>query len=334
MRMNIKEEFIATPKAALKELRIPVIGAPMFLLSQPSLVIAQCCSGICGTFPSLNARPQSELKNWIHQIKTECNSFQEQHPFAKVGPFGVNLVALDSNQRLQQDLETCIEEKVPIIITSMKPPQDVVKAVHSYGGLHLHDVINRRHAEKAIEAGVDGLILVCNGAGGHAGTLNPFAFLSEIRQIYDGIIMLAGCISTGKDILASQVLGADYAYIGTRFIVTKEANASDKYKNMIIQSGANDIIYTPEFTGVNASFLKGSIEAIGINPYKVSGPSYKKPNKLWLLYKHWRMKKVKKWKDLWSAGQGVTSIKDILSVEQCVTQLYDEYNIAKKEIES
>lgn len=321
-------------KEILKELKIPVIGAPMFLLSQPDLVISQCCSGICGTFPSLNARPQSQLKEWIQQIKRECNDFKKKNPSKKVGPFGVNLVALDSNKRLQQDLETCVEEEVPVIITSMKPPQDVVKAVHSYGGLHFHDVINRRHAEKAIEAGVDGLILVCSGAGGHAGSLNPFAFLSEVREMYDGIIMLAGCLSTGKDILASQILGADYAYMGTRFIATKEANASYKYKKMVVEGRANDIVYTPDFTGVNASFLKASIEEVGVNPNKVSGPSYKKPSKWWLLYKHWRMKKVKKWKDLWSAGQGVTAIKKITSVDECVEQLYSEYELAKQTIEN
>ena len=178
----------------LNNLTLPVIGAPMFLVSQPNLVIAQCISGICGTFPSLNARPQHTLKTWIQLIKTECNHFQEENPTHKVGPFGVNLVALDSNKRLQEDLHTCVEEKVPIIITSMKPPTDVVKAVHDYGGLHFHDVINRRHAEKAIEAGVDGIILVCNGAGGHAGVLNPFAFIKEIRQFYKGIIMKPKCL--------------------------------------------------------------------------------------------------------------------------------------------
>ena len=263
---------MATTNSTLKDLKLPVICAPMFLLSQPDLVIAQCCAGVCGTFPSLNARPQSELKNWIQRIKKECKEFQEKNPDKTVAPFGVNLVALDSNKRLQQDLEVCIEEKVPIIITSMKPPQDVVEAVHSYGGLHFHDVINRRHAEKAIEAGVDGLILVCAGSGGHAGTLNPFAFISEIREIFDGIILLAGCISTGKDILASQVLGADYAYMGTRFIATEEASASDEYKKMVVDSKANDVIYTPEFTGVNATFLRGSIEKVGTNPNNVAGP--------------------------------------------------------------
>ena len=323
---------MATTNLTLKNLKLPVICAPMFLLSQPDLVIAQCCAGVCGTFPSLNARPQSELKNWIQRIKKECKEFQEKNPDKTVAPFGVNLVALDSNKRLQQDLKVCIEEKVPIIITSMKPPQDVVEAVHSYGGLHFHDVINRRHAEKAIEAGVDGLILVCAGAGGHAGTLNPFAFISEIREIFDGIILLAGCISTGKDILASQVLGADYAYMGTRFIATEEASASDEYKKMVVDSKANDVVYTPEFTGVNATFLKGSIENVGIDPEKVSGPSYKRPNKIWLFYKHWKMKKVKKWKDLWSAGQGVTSINKVQSVEKCVEQLYEEYHQAKNNI--
>jgi nitronate monooxygenase len=317
----------------LNHLKLPIIGAPMFLVSQPNLVIAQCCAGICGTFPAINARPQSELKKWIQLIKAECKNFQQLNPTKKVAPFGVNLVALESNKRLQQDLEICIEEKVPIIITSMKPPTDVVKAVHSYGGLHFHDVINRRHALKAIEAGVDGLILVCNGAGGHAGNLNPFAFLSEIRQIYDGIIILAGCISTGKDILASQILGADLVYMGTRFIATTQANAVDDYKNMIIKSNSNDIIYTPEFTGVSANFLKKSIEKMGINPNKVASHSQKKPNKLWLYYKHWKMKKIKKWKDLWSAGQGVSSIHTIETVETCIDTLYTQYKAAIEHVD-
>lgn len=320
-------------KPPLNNLRLPIIGAPMFLVSQPNLVIAQCCAGICGTFPSLNARPQDELKKWIQLIKTECQNFQHLNPTKKVAPFGVNLVALDSNKRLQQDLDTCIEEKVPIIITSMKPPTDVVKAVHAYGGLHFHDVINRRHALKAIEAGVDGLILVCNGAGGHAGNLNPFAFLSEIRQLYDGIIILAGCISTGKDILASQILGADLVYMGTRFIATTQANAVDDYKNMILKSNSNDIIYTPEFTGVSANFLKSSIKKIGINPNRISAHSHKKPNKLLLLYKHWKMKKIKKWKDLWSAGQGVSAIHNIVSVEDCIDNLYTEYQAAIENVD-
>lgn len=324
---------MATNKSPLNQMRLPIIGAPMFLVSQPNLVIAQCQAGIAGTFPSLNARPQSELKKWITLIKEECAQYKRENPSKIVGPFGVNLVALDSNKRLRQDLDTCVEEKVPIIITSMKPPADVVKEVQSYGGIHLHDVINKRHALKAIEAGVDGLILVCNGAGGHAGTLNPFAFINEIKQIYDGLIILAGCISTGRDILASQILGADLVYMGTRFIATNQANALDEYKNMIVKSSTNDIIYTPEFTGVSANFLRDSIKKIGFNPDKTSPHSNKKPNKLWLLYKHWKMKKIKKWKDLWSAGQGVSAIHKITSVEECIQTLMNEYEAALEEAE-
>ena len=306
-------------------LDLPIIGAPMYIISQPQLVSAQCCNGIAAAFPSLNARPQHVLKQWIQDIKQTCTAAKQKDPAQTISPFGVNLVALDSNKRLQQDLEVCINEKVPFIITSMKPPTDVNKAIHSYGGLHFHDVINRRHAEKAIEAGVDGLILVCAGAGGHAGTLNPFAFCAEIRPLFDGLIILAGCINTAKDIKAAQLLGADLVYMGTRFIPTIEAHASDTYKEMIIKANMDDIIYTSEFTGVNANFLKPSIKAVGINPASIAAPSNKKPNKLWLAWKHWRMKNKKQWKDIWSAGQGVTNIHNIENVKNVIATIKKEY---------
>ncbi|MBI60397.1 nitronate monooxygenase [bacterium] len=319
------------PKSLLNQLSLPVVGAPMFLVSSPKLVISQCCSGIIGTFPTLNARPQETLRSWIQEIKEGCLNYQEQHPQSTVAPFGINLVALDSNKRLEHDLNICLEEKVPIIITSMRAPSDISQAIHSYGGIHFHDVINRRHAEKAIEAGVDGLVLVTNGAGGHAGMLNPFAFVKEIRSFFDGIILLAGCLTSGKDILASQILGADLAYIGTRFIATKEANASEMYKNMLVSATAQDIIYTPEFTGVNINILKPSLKKYNINPDTVSPPRYKKPNPLVLAWKHWRLRDIKKWKDLWSAGQGVGNISSILSVADYVDQLEQEYDLARND---
>ena len=318
------------PKSLINQLTLPIIGAPMFLISTPELVISQCCAGIVGTFPTLNARPKENLKSWIQEIKQGCARFKESHPNALVAPFGVNLVALDSNKRLDHDLDICIEENVPIIITSMRSPKDVSQAIHSYGGLHFHDVINRRHAEKAIESGVDGLVLVTNGAGGHAGMLNPFAFVSEIRTFFKGTILLAGCITSGNDILASQILGADLAYIGTRFIATKEANATDEYKHMILSSTANDIVYTPEFTGVNINILKPSLKKYDINPDDVSPPTYKKPHPLVLAWKHWRLRDIKKWKDLWSAGQGVGTINSIVSVSDYIKQLCNEYEDARK----
>ena len=319
---------MAIPDIISQNMTVPVIGAPMFLISTPKLVIAQCKAGIVGCFPSLNARPQSQLKDWIQEIKQGLVKEKKAFPDKKVAPFGVNIVALTSSKRMQEDLQTCIEEEVPIIITSMQAPKEVADAVHGYGGLHFHDVITRRHAEKAAEAGVDGLVLVCAGAGGHAGTLNPFAFVNEVRSFFDGTILLAGALSTGSDILAAQVMGADLAYMGTRFIATEEANAEQAYKDMLIDSGTSDIIYTPQFTGVNASFLRQSISHIGVNPASVSPPLTKKPNKFLLWWKHRKMGRVKKWKELWSAGQGVASISSITNMEELVEQLSKEYQAA------
>ena len=325
--MNIMNKVHELFKASLT---LPIVGAPMFLVSQPELVVAQCLSGIAAAFPSLNARPQSVLKTWIHDIKHRCNSAANEYPNRTIGPYGVNLVALDSNKRLEQDLAVCIDEKVPFIITSMRPPKDVNKAVKAYGGLHFHDVINRRHAEKAIEAGVDGLVLVCSGAGGHAGVLNPFAFLAEIRPLFDGLILLAGCINHANDIIAAQILGADLVYMGTRFIATKEAHADLAYKQMLVDSNMDDVLYTSEFTGVNANFLRKSIVKAGLNPNNISGPISKKPNKLWLAWKHWRMKHKKQWKDIWSAGQGVANIHSIVSVDELVNSIAHDYHQNRK----
>ena len=308
------------PEEWKTRLRLPVIGAPMFIVSTPELVIAQCQAGIIGTFPSLNARPQSQLRDWIQQIKAGIKDEQNESV-----PFGVNLVAMASNQRLEADLAVCIEEKVPLIITSMKPPGHIAKAVHSYGGQHFHDVTTIHHAQKAIEAGVDGLILVSAGAGGHAGRLNPFAFVKEVRQFYQGSIILAGAITSGQDIRAAQCLGADMVYIGSRFISTKEANADQAYKDMLVSAGADDIIYTPHFTGVNASFMKASIQAAGLDPSNLTPPMLKKPQKWRLWLKHWQLRHLKKWKDIWSAGQGVGAINEIISVETYIQQLAQQY---------
>ena len=311
---------------------LPVIGAPMFIISTPQLVVAQCKAGIVGCFPSVNARPQAELKVWIQTIKAELAKAKAQDPSAKIAPFGVNIVALSSNKRMQQDIEVCIEEEVPLIITSMQPPTDLSKRVQAYGGLHFHDVTTLRHARKAIAAGVDGVVLVAAGAGGHAGTINPFPFVQEVRNEFDGTICLAGGISTGQDILASKILGADLAYMGTRFIASKEANAEEGYKQMIIESGTSDVVYTPQFTGVSATFLTKSVEAAGFTIKNLQGPGFKKPNKLWLWWKHFRMSRVKKWKELWSAGQGVATIDSVESVATIVSELKSEYSNCIKQI--
>ena len=245
---------------------IPVIGAPLFLVSGPDLVIAQCKAGIIGSFPALNARPQHVLEEWIIRIKTELAQYQEENPDAKVAPFAVNQICHGSNDRLMQDMETCVKHEVPIIITSLRPPAEVVEAAHSYGGLVYHDVISVRHAKKAAEQGVDGLILVCAGAGGHAGALSPFALLREVKKWFDGTVILSGSIGDGHAVASAIALGADFAYLGTRFIATEEANADPEYKRMLEASAAEDIVYSSLFTGVHGNYLKPSIKNAGLDP--------------------------------------------------------------------
>ena len=238
-----------------ENISIPVIGAPLFLVSGPDLVIAQCKAGVIGSFPALNARPQHVLDEWIVRIKTELAEYQEQNPDAKVAPFAVNQICHGSNDRLMQDMETCVKHEVPIIITSLRPPAEVVEAAHSYGGLVYHDVISVRHAKKAAEQGVDGLILVCAGAGGHAGALSPFALLREVKKWFDGTVILSGSIGDGHAVASAIALGADFAYLGTRFIATEEANADQEYKRMLEASAAEDIVYSSLFTGVHGLSL-------------------------------------------------------------------------------
>ncbi len=254
------------PNQLKDKLTMPVIGAPLFLVSGPDLVIAQCKAGIVGSFPALNARPQNVLDEWIVRIKTELAEYQEQNPDAKVAPFAVNQICHGSNDRLMQDMETCVKHEVPIIITSLRPPSEVVDAAHSYGGLVFHDVINVRHAQKAAEQGVDGLILVCAGAGGHAGALSPFALVREVKEWFDGTIILSGSIGDGHSVASAIALGADYAYLGTRFIATEEANADPGYKKMLEESAASDIVYSSLFTGVLGNYLKPSIKNAGLDP--------------------------------------------------------------------
>ncbi len=314
----------------LQNLELPVIGAPMFIVSGPELVIAQCKEGIIGSFPALNARPQEQLEVWIKRIKKELAEYQKQNPDKKIAPFAVNQICHMSNTRLQADMEVCVAEQVPIIITSLRPPKIVIDAVHSYGGIVLHDVINIRHAKKALSEGADGLIAVCAGAGGHAGLLSPFALVPEIRQFHDGPLLLSGSIATGGSILAAQAIGADLAYIGTRFLASKEANADPEYKQMLIDSAADDIVYSSLFTGVHGNYLKGSIRNAGMDPDNL--PSGKKDDMDFASKAKDAKAKAKAWKHIWGAGQGVGSIHDAPSVKQIIARLKAEYLQAKSHL--
>ena len=314
---------MAVPKLLAGKLRIPLIGAPLFIVSGPELVIAQCKAGIVGSFPALNARPQSMLGEWIVRIKDELARFAEENPDQPVAPFAVNQIAHASNVRLREDMETCVEHQVPIIITSLRPPEEIVTAVHSYGGLVFHDVITLRHARKAMEQGVDGIIAVCSGAGGHAGEMSPFALVKEIRNEFDGTIILSGCITTGQDVLAARAMGADLAYSGTRFIATEEANAVPEYKEMIVDSKAADIVYSSLFTGVHGSYLKGSIARAGMDPDNLPDGS-----KTDMDFGKDKATDAKAWKDIWGAGQGVGSIDSIGSARDVVLEMEREYKTA------
>ncbi len=300
-------------------LQLPVICAPMFIISQPALVIAQCQSGVIGSFPALNARPAGALAQWLDEITDALAGNDDAAPFA------VNQIIHPSNTRLQQDMELCVRYRVPLIITSLSAPTQIVPHVHAYGGKVLHDVISVRHAKKAIAAGVDGLILVCAGAGGHAGTLSPFAFVTEVRKFFDGPIVLSGAITSGSAILAAQALGADYAYIGTRFIATTEAHASAAYQQAILDSCASDILYTPYFTGVHGNYLIKSIIAAGLDPYNL-------PERDHASMDFGQPTVAKTWKDIWGAGQGVGNIDSVLPTATLMTQLKAEYAQAKTRI--
>ncbi len=317
------------PGPLRSKLALPAIGAPLFIVSGPELVIAQCQAGIIGAFPALNARPKEMLEEWIIRIKEELAAYQRAHPEKPVAPFAVNQIAHASNDRLEHDIEICVKHQVPIMITSLRPPAEVVRAAHAYGGIVLHDVISLRHAEKAAEQGVDGLILVCAGAGGHAGTLSPFALLPEVRRFFPGIIALSGAIATGKGILAAQALGADLAYIGTRFIATREANAKDEYKEMIVAAAANDIVYTNLFTGVHGNYLKPSIAAAGLDPENLPVADKSKMN-----FGSGGAMKTKAWRDIWGSGQGVGSISDAPHVAELVARLEAEYRDALAELDA
>ncbi|MAG45863.1 MAG: nitronate monooxygenase [Gammaproteobacteria bacterium] len=302
---------------------IPVIGAPLFLVSGPDLVIAQCKAGIIGSFPALNARPQHVLEEWIVRIKTELAQYKEENPDAKVAPFAVNQICHGSNDRLMQDMETCVKHEVPIIITSLRPPAEVVEAAHSYGGLVYHDVISVRHAKKAAEQGVDGLILVCAGAGGHAGALSPFALLREVKKWFDGTVILSGSIGDGHAVASAIALGADFAYLGTRFIATEEANADPEYKRMLEASAAEDIVYSSLFTGVHGNYLKPSIKNAGLDPDNLPDADKSSMN-----FGSGGNTDSKAWKDIWGSGQGIGNIKDSPSVAELVGRIESEYKTA------
>ena len=307
------------------DLELPVVAAPMFLISGPELVIECCKNGIVGSFPALNQRTTEGFEEWVVQIKEELAAW-ESETGKKAAPFGVNLIVHMTNPRVQADLEICMKHKVPLIITSLGAVSDLVDAVHSYGGLVYHDVVKKRHAEKAVEAGVDGLILVAAGAGGHAGTLNPMPFVQEIRSFFDGIILLSGCISNGNDIASAMQMGADFAWMGTRFINTKESTASEGYRNMIIESGASDIVHTAAVSGVPANFLRPSLEAMGITKEMWDQKAKMDFGKELDAAKA----EAKAWKTLWSAGQGVATIQDDIPVAELVSRLKTEYLDALK----
>ncbi len=308
----------------LQNLRLPVIAAPLFIVSTPDLVIAQCKAGIVGSFPALNARPQSLLAEWLDRITSELADHDARHPEAKAAPFAVNQIVHRSNPRLMEDLETCVKYHVPITICSLGAREDVYAAVHSYGGIALHDVINPMFARKAVEKGADGLIAVAAGAGGHAGTLSPFALVQEIRAFFDGPLVLSGAIATGGAVLAARAMGADLAYIGSAFIATEEANAKPEYKRMVAESHADDIMYTDFFSGVPGSYLKPSVRAAGFDPDNLPTEGAKMDFG----------RETKAWRDVWSAGQGIGAVQDVVPVAELVARLEREYRAARTRVAS
>ncbi len=318
---------MALPKILQANLAIPVIGAPLFLVSGPELVIAQCKAGIVGSFPALNARPQHVLEEWLIRIKEELAQAKAENPDLPIASYAVNQICHGSNDRLMGDMEICVKHEVPIIITSLRPPEEIVTATHSYGGLVYHDVISVKHAKKAAEQGVDGLILVCAGAGGHAGMLSPFALVREVREFFDGTIILSGSISSGSAVASTLALGADLAYMGTRFIATEEANAEQDYKDMLIEGFADDIIYSSLFTGVHGNYLKGSVVNAGLDPNNLPEADKSSMN-----FGSGGNMDAKAWKDIWGSGQGIGSIKDSPTVQTLVDQLTAEFKEAVEDL--
>mgnify|MGYP003587128645 CR=1 FL=1 len=317
---------MALPNNLKNRLELPVVGSPLFIVSGPELVIAQCKAGIVGSFPALNARPAHVLEEWITRIKGELGEYQAKNPDKKVAPFAVNQICHSSNDRLAHDIEICTKLEVPVIITSLRPPAEVVEAAHSYGGVVFHDVINVKHAMKAAEQGVDGLILVCSGAGGHAGTLSPFALVREVKQWFKGTVLLSGAISDGFGIASALALGADLAYMGTRFIATQEANAEAAYKQALIEHAADDIVYSNLFTGVHGNYLAPSIAAAGLDPANLPEADKSKMN-----FGSGGNMKQKAWKDIWGSGHGIGQIKDAPAAAELIARLKAEYVQACRE---
>ena len=312
--------------AALQHLSLPVIAAPLFIASCPALVIAQCKAGIVGSFPALNARPAEMLEQWLQQIEQALADHRAAHPEAVIGPIAVNQIVHQSNDRLAHDVEVCVKHRVPIIISSLRaPPKEMLDAIHSYGGIVLHDIISIRHAHKALEAGVDGLILVASGAGGHAGGLSPFALVGEVRKFFDGPIALSGSIASGDAILAAQSMGADFAYIGSRWLATQEANTSESYRQAIVESTAADVVYTNLFTGVHGNYLKKSIVNAGLDPDNLP-----EADKTAMSFSS--ASGAKAWRDIWGAGQGVGLMEDVPAVADVVARLKHEYTAARQRV--
>ncbi|WP_068273037.1 NAD(P)H-dependent flavin oxidoreductase [Aldersonia kunmingensis] len=318
---------MALPPILADRLRLPVVASPMFIVSNPDLVIAQCKAGVVGSFPTLNARPQSQLREWLTRITEELAKHDANNPDTPSAPFAVNLIVHKSNERLEEDLATVVEFEVPIVITSLGARADVNDAIHDYGGIVLHDIINDRYARKAIEKGADGLIAVSAGAGGHAGTHSPFALIQEIREWFDGPLLLSGSISHGRSILAAQAAGADLAYIGSAFIATEEANAAEAYKQMIVDSAAADIVYSNLFTGVHGNYLRGSIVAAGMDPDNLptSDPSAMNFG----AGEDSAVSEAKAWRDIWGAGHGVGAVEAVVPAAELVERLSDEYATAR-----
>jgi len=318
---------MSLPPILLDRLRLPVVAAPLFLVSNPELVIAQCKGGVIGSFPALNARPQEELERWLARIEAELSDYDRIHAPRPAAPFAVNQIVHRSNQRLERDLEVCVRHRVPIVITSLGARREVNDAVHAYGGVTLHDVINNSFARKAIEKGADGLIAVAAGAGGHAGVQSPFALIQEIRQWFDGPLLLSGAIAGGRSIIAAQAMGADLAYIGSPFIATHEANASAKYKQMIVDSTAQDIVYSDFFTGVHGNYLRPSIVANGLDPDGL--PASRAAN----LDLSKLQSSPKAWKDVWGCGQGVGAVDRVVATAELIRRLGEEYVAGLQQIE-
>lgn len=318
---------MSLPKFLEGRLRVPVVGSPLFIISHPPLVIEQCKAGVVGSFPTLNARPIEQLDDWMSEINETLGDYAAKNPDKPVAPWAANLIVHRSNDRLEQDLELCVKHKVPIVITSLGARPEVNDAIHSYGGVVWHDIINNKFAHKAVEKGADGLICVAAGAGGHAGTLSPFALIQDIREWFDGTVLLSGSIANGGAVLAAQAMGADLAYIGSAFIATKEARAEQPYKDMIVESDGEDIVYTNLFTGVHGNYLRPSIEKAGMDPDNLpeSDPSA-------MNFGSGGNTKAKAWKDIWGCGQGIGAVHEVASTADYVEKLASEYEAARKRL--